>query len=242
MMDQSKKHVPFFIVGSIILLLLIAGGVGFFFYRNYQKEQEKLKNSADLSKQEALELIDKVGKMLLLPSEEPQIAMVADIEQLKDQPFFANAQNGDRVLLYLEAKKAILYRPDSNMIIEVAPLTVNDASASGASPVAVTLGNGRQLTVSIRNGTGVTGLTKTLEEELVTRITNVSVSERDNAKRHFTQTSVIDVSGINGSAVSELATILGATVSGLPVGETKPSSDILIIIGKDRIPTFPLNN
>ena len=45
--------------------------------------------------------------------------------------FFANAQVGYKVLVYAVAKKAILYDPISNRIIEVGPVNVTDESTSG---------------------------------------------------------------------------------------------------------------
>ncbi len=49
----------------------------------------------------------------------------------KGQPFFANAQVGDKVLIYYKAKKAILYNPTDNKIVEVGP--ISDPQATGAT-------------------------------------------------------------------------------------------------------------
>jgi hypothetical protein len=54
------------------------------------------------------------------------MATVLEQDKLKDQPFFARAQNGDKVIIYTQNKKAILYRPSENRIIEVAPLVVSE--------------------------------------------------------------------------------------------------------------------
>lgn len=70
-------------------------------------------------------LIEKVGKLILLPTgETPQIATVSDKTKLSGQNFFANAENGDKVLIYYQAKKAILYRPSINKIVEVGPIEI----------------------------------------------------------------------------------------------------------------------
>ena len=79
---------------------------------------------------EASQLLAEVGKLMVLPeNEQPTIATVTDLEKLKDQPFFAKAQVGDKVLIYTSAKKAILYRPTENKIIELAPLSVSQPAA-----------------------------------------------------------------------------------------------------------------
>ena len=85
------------------------------------------KNPQEEAKKEASELNELVGKFVLLPEGEiPTIATVSDPAALKDQSFFNNAQKGDKVLIYSEAKKAILYRQSINKIIEIAPLNNNE--------------------------------------------------------------------------------------------------------------------
>lgn len=61
--------------------------------------------------------------MLLPPDETPTIATVSDMHALEGQLFFKNAQVGDKVLMYMVSQKAILYRPSSDLIIEVGPIT-----------------------------------------------------------------------------------------------------------------------
>jgi hypothetical protein len=77
-------------------------------------------------------LISAVGKLMQLPKgETPTVASVTDVAAAKKQSsFFNNAQNGDRVLLYVKSGEAILYRPSTNKIILVAPLTFTTSSNS----------------------------------------------------------------------------------------------------------------
>jgi len=76
-------------------------------------------------------LVGEVGKLISLPSDEtPTVATVTDVEKVKDQPFFTNAQNGDKVLIYTNAKKAILYRPTEKRIIEVDAVNINQQEVS----------------------------------------------------------------------------------------------------------------
>ncbi len=69
------------------------------------------------------QVIARVGALMLLPDETPVIAVVSDLSKLKGQRFFVNAEEGDVVLMYPHAQKAILYSPTLNKIIEVAPIT-----------------------------------------------------------------------------------------------------------------------
>jgi len=104
------------LIGALIILLAATGFMG---YQLYQ-----LKSQPNLLGQKELEqVVKKVGKLVVLPEgETPTLATVTDPEKLKDQPFFANAQVGFKVLLYAQAKKAILYDPKTNRVVEIAPI------------------------------------------------------------------------------------------------------------------------
>ncbi len=77
-------------------------------------------NKGVLTSQQVLEA---VNKMMILPeSEEPTIKTVTNLDEVKYQPFFMNAEIGDQVIIYSVAKKAILYRPSLNKIIEASTM------------------------------------------------------------------------------------------------------------------------
>ena len=83
--------------------------------------------------QELKQLVVDVGRVIVLPENEtPTTATVTDPEKLKDQPFFAHAQVGDKVLIYQKTNKAILWRPSTRKVIEVS--SINPAAPSNASP------------------------------------------------------------------------------------------------------------
>lgn len=90
-----------------------------------------LKQSPQAVAQKEVEaLVAKVGKLVVLPAgETPTVATVSDPEALKDQTFFATAQKGDKVLIYAQAKKAILYSVTMNKVIDVAPLNIGNQKA-----------------------------------------------------------------------------------------------------------------
>jgi hypothetical protein len=79
--------------------------------------------------------IAKVGKIIVLPTDEkPTVATVTDASKVKDQTFFKNAKNGDEVLIYTKAQKAILYDPASNMIVEVGAVNINSQAIQAVTP------------------------------------------------------------------------------------------------------------
>lgn len=122
MFKPKKILLPFII---ILLLASIAGNA--YLYMEYTEAQELLTNPEIAAQKEIEEYTSRVGKLMDLPSdEEPTIATILDKDALADQAFFANAENGDKVLIYSAATKAILYRPSTNRIIEVAPIDITE--------------------------------------------------------------------------------------------------------------------
>ena len=122
------------IIIGVAAIVVLAAAPSVYFFRKYQAAQLRLNNPTESAKQDAASTIASVARFMLLPEgEEPTVMQVTDVSKLKDQPFFANAQNGDKVIIYTKAKKAILYRVESNMIIDVAPVNIGSASASVSS-------------------------------------------------------------------------------------------------------------
>lgn len=222
-----KVHLPSkkpLVISLIVLGILILAAIpSYYFYDKYQKSQELLKNPTEAARQEVQALTAQVGKYIELPNEEPTVATVSDKEKLKDQAFFAKAENGDKVLIYTQARKAILYRPATNKIVEVS--TVN---LGGATEVATAV------KVAIYNGTVTTGLTSKVEKQLKEKISNLEVVAKENAKKKdYEKTIVVVVTQDKEQEAKAIAEFLGAETSLLPEGEVKPEAEILIILGSD---------
>lgn len=114
------------IIVIVVLVLVGAVGTSIYFYRkaNTNPQEDAVKDLANT--------IKLVGKHIVLPTgESPTMATVSDPEKLKDQPFFANAKKGDKVLIYSESRKAILYNPETDRVVEVAPINANLGAPAG---------------------------------------------------------------------------------------------------------------
>jgi uncharacterized protein (UPF0333 family) len=111
-----KKQLPLLLIVLVIILSLTSA----YFYK-------KSKGSPDQASQaEIKSLIEKVGRLAILPTDEtPTIATVSDPNALKDQAFFVDAKKGDKVLIYSNAKKAVLYDPSQDKIVNIAPLNTD---------------------------------------------------------------------------------------------------------------------
>ena len=97
-------------------------------------EIDSQENASDeaTTRAETTTLINKINKqrVSLPPADiengEPTLVTVQDVTKLQDQEFFEKAQNGDKVLIYEQAKKAYLYRPSTNRVINVAPVSTGE--------------------------------------------------------------------------------------------------------------------
>ncbi len=219
---KEPKKFPVKLVLALLVIMLIAGGAGasYYFYKQNQASQQLLKDPTAVQKAEVKAVVDKLSKLMELPSgEEPQVATVLDITKLKDQPFFTNAQNGDKVIIYTKAGKAILFRESTNKIIDVSPLNLGQTSES--------------FKIVIYNGTKTAGLTFKFATDIVKISPNITVGVKANAVKSYDKSIVIDLTNKNGLA-KQMADLIGATVQPLPEGEVKPTdatTDLLVILG-----------
>jgi len=217
----------------LISLLVISaiGGMttGITYFRKYQA----LKAEPNIEAQkETRALVATVGKLMELPTDEtPTVATIADKEKLKDQPFFAKAENGDKILAFTKAMQAILYRPSTNKIINVASILIDQKVGVQPTKPSAQIPSG--LKISYYNGTETVGLSGQDEKAVKTAYSNYQTVTLGNAsKKDYTETLVIDLSGTHAKEAGEIARLLKGRVSPLPEGESKPDADILIISGK----------
>jgi hypothetical protein len=115
----------------LVFLIIVLGGTTFYFYRSSKLSlNQKLANSNEVKS-----LVEQVGKLVFLPKGEvPTVATVTDLEPLKGKPFFEDAKKGDKVLIFNDAKKAILFDPVANKIINIAPVNSSVSGNTSAEP------------------------------------------------------------------------------------------------------------
>lgn len=100
--SKSKKMRKLFSVVFLVALILASVATAGYFYSKYQ---EIRKNPQQVLVDETKAIVEKVSKSLTLPSnEQPTLATVSDKNKLKDQAFFKDAQNGDRILIYTDTR------------------------------------------------------------------------------------------------------------------------------------------
>ena len=210
------------LVGVLLLAATVAAG---YFYYQYQQVQQQ--NPAH----EIETITAEIGKTLQLPEEEPNLATVTDKTLLAEQPFFAQAENGDKVLIYRSWGKAILYRPSTQKIIDITNVTA-DVNAELTTDSQETIPETISYTVYLLNGTTQAGATREIDAQ-ITSVANITIVGRDNAERStYTQTLVIPLAEASAAAAQKIADTLSAELSTLPAGETAPEdADIVVIVG-----------
>lgn len=67
-------------------------------------------------------VVDKIYKLLRLPNETPIFMTVYNEKDFQNNDLFRVVKTGDKILVYLNAKQAIIYRPSTNQVIEVLPV------------------------------------------------------------------------------------------------------------------------
>lgn len=208
---DSQKII--YIIAGVLLIGLAA--VAIYFYIQYQNIK---KNPNQVAKAETDALVAQVSKLIDLPKDEtPTVATVLDKEKLKDQPFFAGAENGDKILIYTKSKKAIIYRPKDNKLINVGPIAIDQKA---------------QLPIAIVNAGGDSGAVESkLNNKFTSGITIVSKTDAKN-RNSVKKVTVVDVSGQNAEAAKQIAAELGGEVGSLPAGETAPQGASIVVFAK----------
>ncbi len=120
-----------FVYKLLLILVILLAGTSVFFYNKFSSLKA---NPSKAEEAEVERLVAVIGEHIVLPKDEtPTVATVADPDALKGQSFFVDAKKGDKVLIYTNAKKAILYDPTVDKIITVAPLTIGDSPTNAVT-------------------------------------------------------------------------------------------------------------
>lgn len=242
---------PIFLI--LLLILVSAGGVYLFTEnRTIGDQLSQLRDDPDAAAREEIEdLVAQVAKLTEVPEgEQPTIATVTDVESIKDQSFFQNAQNGDRVLIYAEARRAILFRPETGKIVEVAPINIGqtegldqDQEGTGEAMEGEVMEkevpevSTGPVKLAFSNGTSTAGLTVNASDTVIETLSDleIDVVSRIDAKGDFDTTTVVVLTEGYEAVAELIAGAVGGTVGDLPEGEVIPDADVLVILGANYV-------
>lgn len=106
-----RKQLTWLLIAGLLLLCT-------FLFVQYREARQRLNGGP----QQTAALIARAGRVAVLPNETPTIYTIRNADKLRSQAFFANVKDGDKVLVYSGAKKAILFRPDTDQIVNIVPI------------------------------------------------------------------------------------------------------------------------
>jgi hypothetical protein len=116
-----NRYKIFFLSLPIIILCAVGG---FFLYKNINTNT----SPDNMAKKEATEIKKLLSKHLVLPEgEEPDIRK---INQKLEDPFFANAEIGDYLIIFYKSRIAYTYSPERDLITNAGVVFVNPQQAS----------------------------------------------------------------------------------------------------------------
>lgn len=225
---------PLLVAGSLLILLLIGFG-GWQYQQNQELKNQvgQLTGDNGASEKEVKELVETVGKLVVLPeNEQPTVATVTDPSKLEGQAFFTSAQTGDKVLIYATAKKAILYRPAQNKIIEVAPVKLDDVDGSEPQVAgSITEVTDKALVpINVQNASGKDGLAQRIAGRLkVLGFQSVTISD---APGGVSGTTSMNYGEQFKTIAPEINTVLNdQATTEIQIG----APDVTLILGSDFI-------
>lgn len=98
--------------------------------RNLTVRLEQLQGNNQENQEKAKQVVVKVQKLMDIDvSVEPTVATIVDVEKLRVQnPFYNKAENGD--YLIVTPTRAILYREEENIILDVVPVQIEEPAAA----------------------------------------------------------------------------------------------------------------
>lgn len=213
-----KKVPKKILLGSFLVIAIFIGLHWYHFYSLIVFQDEGQREAARIAHSVS-------GRVQLPKNEDPALAIIKDKKVINRGGVLADAENGDRILLYYKSGKAVLYRPSNGKIVAIGPLVL-DASASQVKGTKVV----------VRNGSGVESKAASALKLLNDRYEEANISNVDEAGRSdYPSTIVVDLSedGEKNEFAGAMIELLGARKGILPQGESKPNADILVIIGKD---------
>jgi hypothetical protein len=146
--EEKIRSIGFNLIWKVIILLLVViiGYVGWKYYGQRNNNQSLLSQpqntqpaTIDKAAQAEIEkatqeLLAKIGKLIVLPNEKPTFATILDAKKLiAEQSFYAGSENGDQLLIFQKAQKAIIYSPTRNILVNVGPVYFNNATTTSAT-------------------------------------------------------------------------------------------------------------
>jgi len=232
---KSPKRALWKIFVLFFVLALI--GLGIAYWQTRQRLLASLTPDGQLAyaEKEAGQVLTELSLLAILPDEEPVVATVVGAETLRAQSdFYRDAQDGDKLVMFPQAQRVYLYRPDVRRLVNVGPLTLEgETGGDGDRHAAPSLTAEQRAATSIEvwNGTPTAGEANRVRDLLSQQ--GYTVTQTDNTQADYAQNQIILLGGEDHQTVADILTaqLQGVQSTEIPTGENTSSADILIILG-----------
>lgn len=229
LLSNAVTRLVFILLTASAIVLIGAQIINWRASKFLERQQVNIEYQKRIINQEQKDILEQLNRHIILPADEnPAIATVTDAETLAtDNPFYAKARNGDKVVAYSNASLIILYSPIEDRIINIGPLIKENFSFAAPKENDI-------LIVEIRNGSSQIGLAGIFSDELETdsdfKVLDVAYANKRDHKENI----LVDLSnGQNPELIKKLEDKLKVTATAvLPAGEKSSEADAVIILGK----------
>jgi len=117
--QRSRGRLILVLIASLIIVTLTAIVI---------IQQLKLRDTGPDEQEIARQIQERVSQLMILPGdEEALVSEISNANEVNDQPFFADVEDGDQVLVFLQSARIVIYRPSTNMIVNVGPIVDDSA-------------------------------------------------------------------------------------------------------------------
>lgn len=229
----SKRSLWRIFVGLFVLMLI---GLAIAYWQTRQRLLTSLTPDGQLAyaEKEAGQVLSELSLLAILPDEEPVVATVVGAETLRSESdFYRDAQDGDKLVMFPQAKRVYLYRPGLRRLVNVGPLTLEGEAGGGERVAAPTLTAEQRAatTIEVWNGTPTAGEANRVRDLL--REQGYTITQTGNTQADYTQNQIILLGGADHQSVADILTtqLQGLQSTNIPTGENASSADILIILG-----------
>ncbi len=119
---KSKKIIT-------LLIIIIIAVLGYAIFKKFNPTI--LTPEGQLSDKEIKSLINKVSKLINVPEETPVIATIIKAEELiAEQKFYVGSKDGDYLIVFPTAQKALIYREKEDKLINVGPIIIDQPATT----------------------------------------------------------------------------------------------------------------
>lgn len=207
---KSDKHL-LIIYGLVVVCLILVVFAGFAFLRlqNVMTDEE---------------IVVRVGGLMMLPQEKPQVISLDDpvrLAQMKDfyGDFYQTATSGDKLLQY--NGRAVLYRPRVNKVLNVV------ASRNGVFNVEIAT---QTLLISLRFNEGDAARVYSFKNQIDRFDAKYQVIEADVSRVKYKNDVIYVVRPEKMELIKKFAQLIGDSpiVEALEIGEDPTQADIIV--------------